>query len=136
MSGSFLRDAAGEVDSCQVLGGGDGVPEHGPVGGEELDDVWGQTTFPQDSVDSVAGRHGRVTGLPQDHVPLQHSSSCTVTDSASISVYCSETQKRVTHHQGRRTCQVSTNSSEVKRSHSCNKTLRNKIHTLLDRYQR
>lgn len=79
---SSLRDAAGEVDSCQVLGGGDGVPEHGPVGGQELDDIWGQTTFPQHSVDGVAGRHGRVTGLPQDHVPLQNAAAQSARSSA------------------------------------------------------
>lgn len=129
-STSSLRDTAGEVDSCQVLRGGDGVSEHGTVGREKLDDVWGQTTFPQDPVDSVASRHGRVTGLPQDYVPLEHTSSCIVRNTPSLTVYCPETlwtQKRVvTHHQSRRTSQVSTNSREVKRSHSCDKTLWNK----------
>lgn len=66
-----LRHTAGEVDACQVLRRGDGVPEHRAVCWEELDDVWGQTTLSQDSVHSVAGGHCTVTGLPQNHVPLQ-----------------------------------------------------------------
>lgn len=72
-----LRDAAGEVDACQVLGGGDGVSEHGTISWEELDDVWRQTALPQDSVDGVAGGHGGVAGLPQNDVPLQNTSSST-----------------------------------------------------------
>lgn len=69
-TGKSLRDAAGEVDPCQVLGGGDGVPKHGAVGGQELDDVGGKAALPQDPVDRVARQDGRVTGLPQDHVTL------------------------------------------------------------------
>ncbi len=72
-----LRDAAGEVDACQVLRGGDGVSEHGAVSWEKLDDVWRQTALPQDSVDGVAGRHGRVTGLPQHDIALKNSRSST-----------------------------------------------------------
>lgn len=65
-----LRDAAGEVDPGQVWGGGDGVPEDGPVCRQEVDDVWRESTVPQDGVDGVAGGHGSVAGLPEDHVAL------------------------------------------------------------------
>ena len=54
-----------------MLRGGDSVPEHGPVGGQELDDVGGQATVPQHFVDGVAGRHSGVAGLPQNHVTLR-----------------------------------------------------------------
>lgn len=68
----LLRDTAGEVDASQVLRGGDGVPKHGTISWKELDDVGRQTTIPQDFVDCVAGRHGRVTGLPQNHITLKN----------------------------------------------------------------
>ena len=66
-----LRDAAGEVDAGQVLRGGDGVPEHRPVRRHELDDVGRQAAVPEHVVHGVAGRHGRVAGLPQNHVTLE-----------------------------------------------------------------
>jgi len=71
-----LRDAAGEVDAGQVLGGGDGVPEHGAVCGDELDDVGREAAVAQDPVDGVASRHGRVAGLPQNYVTLGKHTLC------------------------------------------------------------
>lgn len=71
----LLRDAPGEVDACQVLGGGDRVSEDRTISWEELDNVGGQTAVPQDFVDGVAGRDSGVTWLPQDNVPLKDTSS-------------------------------------------------------------
>lgn len=68
---AILRDAAGEVDACQVLRGRDGVSEHRTVSWQELDDVWRQAALPQDVVDGVARRHGGVAGLPQHDIPLK-----------------------------------------------------------------
>ena len=65
-----LRHAACEVDATQVLRAGDSVPKRGPVSWHKLDDVGGQTGLPEDAIDSIAGQHGSVTGLPQDHVAL------------------------------------------------------------------
>lgn len=59
-----LRDAAGEVDSSQVLGGRDGVTEHRSIGGHKLDDVGGQAALPHDLIDGVAGGHGCIAGFP------------------------------------------------------------------------
>lgn len=58
-----------------MLGAGDGVPELGAVRGHELHHVWGQPSLQQDLVDGVAGEQGRVTGLPQHHVPLWEENS-------------------------------------------------------------
>lgn len=65
-----LRHTACEVDATEVLRAGDGVPKCGPVSWHKLDDVGGQAGRPEGAVDSIAGQHGSVTGLPQDHVAL------------------------------------------------------------------
>lgn len=65
-----LRHAAGEVEPAKVLVAGDGVAEHGPICRHELNDIGREPGFQQDPVDSVAGKQGSVTGLPQHHVSL------------------------------------------------------------------
>lgn len=73
-----LRHAAGEVEPTEVLGAGDSITKHGPIRRHELDDVGRKPGFQQDLVDGVAGKQGRVAGLPQHHVSLQtEHSECT-----------------------------------------------------------
>lgn len=65
-----IRDTAGEVDSSQMLRRSDGVAENWAIGWNELDDVGWQAGLAQNLIHCIAGRHSRVTGLPEHHVTL------------------------------------------------------------------